>query len=87
MNSNIVYIGIFLTVELCFSLDAASYFRRADGDPVAGLALSKAAGAFGFISGLLGYYATFHYLCQDAIPFRIPMGDTSRFFRNLSKDL
>ncbi|KAI7107976.1 hypothetical protein KC365_g4536 [Hortaea werneckii] len=56
---NIVYIGIFLTVELCFSLDAASYFRRADGDPVAGLALSKAAGAFGFISGLLGYYATY----------------------------
>ncbi|CAM1511844.1 Fc.00g093570.m01.CDS01 [Cosmosporella sp. VM-42] len=77
---NIVYILIFTTVELCFTLDAASHFALADGKLAASVALMKAGGVFGFIAGLLGYYCVAHYLCEDALPFPIPMGDTSRLF-------
>ncbi|KAH8804464.1 GPR1/FUN34/yaaH family-domain-containing protein [Xylogone sp. PMI_703] len=78
---NVVYICIFFTIELCLCLEAASYFAMADGEEATGAALIKAAGAFGFTAGLLGYYCVAYYLCQDVVPFTIPMGDTSRFFR------
>ncbi|KAK1767911.1 GPR1/FUN34/yaaH family-domain-containing protein [Phialemonium atrogriseum] len=78
---NFVYILIFITLELCLSLDAASYFALADGKQGTSVALLKAAGVFGFISSLLGYYCVAHYLCQDVLPFNVLMGDTSSFFR------
>lgn len=52
--------------------------------------MQKAAGAFGFVAGLLGYYSTAHYLCEDALGFSVPMGDTSREkkrSRGTTKDL
>lgn len=42
--------------------------------------LQKAAGAFGFVAALLGYYCTAHYLCEDALGFLLPMGDTYKWF-------
>ncbi|KAF2087066.1 hypothetical protein K490DRAFT_42624, partial [Saccharata proteae CBS 121410] len=77
---NLVYILIFLTVELCFGLVAASYFAAADGDMATSVALKKAGGAFGFASGMFGYYTLGHLMCQEALFFPFPMGDTSRFF-------
>ena len=79
--SNLVYIGIFATVELAFGLVAASYFATADGNLIAGTALKKTAGAFAFLSGLLGYYTLGHLMCQEALFFSFPMGDTSRYFK------
>lgn len=79
--SNLVYVALFLSIELCLVLDASSYFATADGNPDTGKALMKAAGVFGFIAGLIGYYCVAHYMCQDVLPFRVPMGDTSRFFQ------
>ena len=78
--SNLVYIGIFGTVELAFGLVAAKYFALADGKPETADALSKAGGAFAFASGMLGYYTVAHLMCQSATFFSFPMGDTSRFF-------
>ena len=80
-----MYFLIFLTVELAFGLVAASYLALADGADVAAVELKKAGGAFGFISGLLGYYTLGHLMCQEALFFSFPMGDTSRFFRRNSK--
>lgn len=77
---NLVYIGIFFTVQLAFTLIAASYFAVADGHPESGLALQKAGGYFAFLSGLLGYYTVGNLMCQDALSFRFPMGDTSSLF-------
>ncbi|KAF2011824.1 hypothetical protein BU24DRAFT_352987, partial [Aaosphaeria arxii CBS 175.79] len=85
LPKNIVYISIFTTVELCFLSDAASHFAFADHRVAIADGLGKTSGAFGFVAGLLGYYATAHYLCEEALPFRVPMGDTSRFFRNMKK--
>lgn len=84
-HRNVIYFLIFLTVELAFGLVAASYFATADGYTGAGVNLKKAGGAFGFISGLLGYYTLGHLMCQEALFFSFPMGDTSRFFRKGGK--
>jgi len=84
---NLVYIGIFGFVELCFVLVAASYFAAADGHAIAAEALKKSGGAFAFLAGLLGYYTVGHLMCQQALFFSFPMGDTSRFFIRGKKDV
>jgi hypothetical protein len=83
--SNLVYIGIFFTVDLAFTLIASSYFAAADGNSNAALALQKAGGAFAFIGGLLGYYLLGNLMLQEATFFSFPMGDTSRFFKKKSE--
>jgi succinate-acetate transporter protein len=70
---------------MCFTLEASSYFALADGNASLSAALMKAAGVFGFLAGLLGFYATAHYLCEDVLPFCIPMGDTSRVIQRWKK--
>ena len=82
---NLVYIGIFFTVQLAFTLVAASYFLKADGNMAAATAVSTAAGAFAFVSGMLGYYTVGNLMCQEAMRFSFPMGDTSRFFKKNSQ--
>jgi len=82
---NLVFIGIFATVELAFTLVAASYFAAADGNANAALALQKSGGAFAFIAGLLGYYTVGNLMLQEATFFSFPMGDTSRFFKRKSE--
>ncbi|KAL7945562.1 GPR1/FUN34/yaaH family domain-containing protein [Trichoderma barbatum] len=82
---NFVYICIFITIEVCFTLDASSYFALADGNTATSIALMKAAGVFAFLAGLLGFYTTAHYLCQEVLPFDIPMGDTSRVVKRWRK--
>ncbi|KAL1632726.1 hypothetical protein SLS56_003423 [Neofusicoccum ribis] len=85
---NLVYIGIFATVELAFLLVAASYFAAADGNADTSVALKKAGGVFAFLSGLLGYYTLGHLMCQEALFFSFPMGSTERFFKkkNLNEE-
>ncbi|KAL8786589.1 MAG: hypothetical protein Q9195_008146 [Heterodermia aff. obscurata] len=72
---------IFSAVEMAFTLAAASYFATADGNASTGMGLKKAAGAFAFVGGLLGFYTVGNLMCQEALFCSFPMGDTSRFFR------
>jgi hypothetical protein len=78
--SNVVYIIIFLSLELCLIFDAASQFKRADGMIETSETFSKVGGAFAFVASIFGYYTVLHYLCQESLPFTVVMGDTSRFF-------
>ena len=78
---NLVYIGIFFTVQMAFTLVSASYFLTADGKASEAKAVKTAAGAFAFASGMLGYYTVCNLMCQEALRFSFPMGDTSRLFR------
>lgn len=55
LPTNLVFIGIFVTVELCFLFAASSYFALADGHDGAAVGLKKASGVFGFLAGLLGW--------------------------------
>ena len=65
---------------MAFTLVAASYFATADGHAETASGLKKTAGAFAFLSGLLGYYTVANLMCQEAMFFSFPMGDTSRLF-------
>jgi len=84
-NRNVVYILLFLMLELCLIFDAASSFALADGLAETSANLITAAGAFGFVSSLCGYYCVLHYLCEDSLPFSVPMGDTSRAWKRWCK--
>ena len=78
---NLVYIGIFFTVQMAFTLVAAGYFLLADGYEETAKAVNTAGGAFAFASGMLGYYTVANLMCSEALYFSFPMGDTSRFFK------
>ena len=81
---NVVYIGIFLTVQGAFTLVSAGYFLTADGKMAEAKAVNTAGGAFAFASGMLGYYTVGNLMCQETTApfgFTWPMGDTSRFFK------
>lgn len=82
---NLVYIGIFLTVQMAFTLVSAGYFLKADGKTSEATAVLTAAGAFAFASGMLGYYTVANLMCSETLFFSFPMGDTSRFFKRKSK--
>ena len=69
-----------LCSQMAFTLVAASYFATADGHADTAIKLKKAGGVFAFLSGLLGYYTVANLMCQEAMFFSFPMGDTSRFF-------
>ncbi|KAI8935816.1 hypothetical protein NX059_007333 [Plenodomus lindquistii] len=84
LPTNLVYIGIFFTVEVGFLLVAASYFALADGNDAAGISLKKGGGAFCFVAGLIGWYLTFALLLKDSI-VELPLGDTSRYFAKSRK--
>ncbi|KAF3041426.1 hypothetical protein E8E11_005209 [Didymella keratinophila] len=79
LPTNLVYIAIFFTVVFGFLLVASSYFALADGNVAASIALKKGGGGFCFVSGLFGWYLTFHLLLKDSI-VELPLGDTSRYF-------
>lgn len=84
-SRNIVYILIFIALEFCLVIDGVSQFYMADGFAEKYAQMQKVAGAFGFIAGLLGYYCTAHYLCEDALGFSVPMGQMERFYRRSVK--
>lgn len=84
---NLVYIGIFFTVQMAFTLVAAGYFLVADGKMEQAKAVNTAGGAFAFASGMLGYYTVANLMCAESLYFDFPMGDTSRFFRRKQKQV
>lgn len=81
---NLVYIGIFFTVQMAFTLVAASYFLTADGKAAQASSVKISAGACAFASGMLGFYKMGNLMCQESLFFSFPMGDTSRFFKKKS---
>ncbi|THC91360.1 hypothetical protein EYZ11_009175 [Aspergillus tanneri] len=85
MPMNLVYTAMLGTSQITYTVLAASYFAMADNKTTTGVALKKTAGAFGFVSGLLAWYTVGHLMCQDALLFSFPLGDTSRFYARLQR--
>lgn len=67
-------------LELSYIFNCAANFAFADDHTASGKSLTKAAGSFGFIAALAGFYAMAHGFCGDVLPFEILLGDLSRFF-------
>jgi uncharacterized protein len=55
LPTNVVYIAIFLLVDVGFLTVAASYFAEADGNHTASIGLKKTGGVFCFLAGLVGW--------------------------------
>ncbi|KAJ5108746.1 hypothetical protein N7456_005421 [Penicillium angulare] len=81
LSTNLVYIATFVAIEICFVLDATSNFIRANGSTLLSANILKVGGVFGFIAGLLGFYIVAHDLCQDTLPFNLPMGNLRSFWK------
>ncbi|KAF2755760.1 hypothetical protein EJ05DRAFT_503213 [Pseudovirgaria hyperparasitica] len=84
LPTNLVYILIFVFVELAFLFIAVSYFAAADGYAEASTATKKVGGVMAFLAGLVGWYLTLHLLINDTI-IELPLGDTSRYFAKSRK--
>ncbi|KAJ5753796.1 GPR1/FUN34/yaaH [Penicillium nucicola] len=85
MPMNFVYTAMLGTSQITYTVLAASYFSMADDRVSTGVALKKAAGAFGFVSGLFAWYTVGHLMCQDALLFSFPLGDTSSLYARLRR--
>ncbi|KAJ5375149.1 GPR1/FUN34/yaaH protein [Penicillium concentricum] len=85
MPMNFVYTAMLGTSQITYTVLAASYFSFADDHASTGVALKKAAGAFGFVSGLFAWYTVGHLMCQDALFFSFPLGDTSPLYARLRR--
>ncbi|KAF2008427.1 hypothetical protein BU24DRAFT_415788 [Aaosphaeria arxii CBS 175.79] len=75
---NCVYVLIFVCLECCLLIDGSSYFILANGDQTSFLRMQQVSGAFGLVAGLAGYYTCAHYMCEEALPFRLPMGQLKK---------
>ncbi|KAM0418508.1 hypothetical protein ACHAPD_004867 [Fusarium lateritium] len=84
LPTNVVFILIFVFVELGFLFVAASYFSTADGHLAAAKRLKQTGGVFCFLAGLVGWYLTTHLLIKDSI-VELPLGDTSKYFKKAWK--
>jgi len=78
LRTNVVFILLFFTLDICLFLLSAAYFRMGDGNN--GTKLMKAGGAFGFTTCLCGWYILLaRVLGSTGIPLHIPLGDLSGF--------
>ncbi|XPS71018.1 hypothetical protein M3J07_003209 [Ascochyta lentis] len=80
ISTNIANIVIYGALELSYISNCAANFAMAKGANSTGDGLTRAAGAFGFVSALTGFYVLTHELCEDSLPFTVPLGDTTARF-------
>ncbi|OJJ98933.1 hypothetical protein ASPACDRAFT_53105 [Aspergillus aculeatus ATCC 16872] len=81
-SSNLINITIYGALELSYIFNCTANCMMADGRSALGATFTTIAGAFGMLSALAGFYMLGHDLCQDALPFEIPLFPTSRLFLN-----
>ena len=84
LRTNIVFVGIFLTLVCAFGCLAAYFFEIGQGH--VNLELQHAAGGLCFVTCLLGWYLFFvQLLAAVDFPLNLPVGDLSRFIRGASE--
>ncbi|KAJ5343838.1 GPR1/FUN34/YaaH-class plasma membrane protein [Penicillium brevicompactum] len=80
-RTNAVYVAIFTSLILVFTLLAAAYWKLGKEDAVAGNRLTVGGGAALFCASMLGFYLlTAQLLDSVGFPLSLPVGDLSRFW-------
>lgn len=69
---------VYGALEISYILNSASKFAMSDGQFSTGHVLTQAAGAFGAVSALSGFYLLYEGLCETIFP--VPLGEL-RYFR------
>ncbi|CAI7663113.1 unnamed protein product [Penicillium bialowiezense] len=80
-RTNAVYVAIFTSLILVFTLLAAAYWKLGMEDAIAGNRLTVGGGAALFFASMLGFYLlTAQLLDSVGFPLSLPVGDLSRFW-------
>lgn len=85
LRTNLVFVAIFLGLLLTFVVLTASYWHLALGNNIMAGKLQIAAGVFGFMATLAGWWIFFaQMLAAVDFPLQIPVGDISHLIKPLS---
>lgn len=86
LRTNLVFVAIFLGLLLTFVVLTGAYWHTALGHTEMAERLQVAAGAFGFLATLAGWWIFFaQMLASVDFPFQIPVGDISHLITPLSE--
>ena len=86
LRTNLVFVAIFLGLLLTFVILTAAYWHTAQGHTEMAERLQVAAGAFGFLATLAGWWIFFaQMLASVDFPFQIPVGDISHLITPLTE--
>ncbi|KAK3176789.1 hypothetical protein OEA41_008114 [Lepraria neglecta] len=86
LRTNLAFVAIFFGLLMTFVVLTASYWHFAAGHLVMAQKLQVAAGAFGFMAVMAGWWIFFaQMLASVDFPYEIPVGDISRLITPLSE--
>jgi len=86
LRTNLVFVAIFLGLLLTFVVLTGSYWHLAQGHADVAQQLQVAAGAFGFMAVMAGWWIFFaQMLASVDFPFEIPVGDISHLIKPMSE--
>ena len=86
LRTNLVFVAIFLGLLLTFVILTGAYWQLALGNNALAQKLQVAAGAFGFMATLAGWWIFFaQMLASVDFPFQIPVGDISHLITPMSE--
>lgn len=85
LRTNLVFVAIFAGLLLTFVVLTGSYWHLAMGHDEMAKKLQVAAGAFGFLAVMAGWWIFFAQMLQTVdFPLVIPVGDISHLITPLS---
>ncbi|GAA5961550.1 hypothetical protein JCM8115_006715 [Rhodotorula mucilaginosa] len=80
LRTNAVFVALFTFLDIAFWLLVAIYLKLAHGSLSHVPALLKAAGAFSFLTTMMGWYLEVVLIFDSVgIPIKLPVGDMSNF--------
>ena len=86
MRTNLVFLLIFFTLVPAFGLLAGTFFNAAEGNAATAAKCQEAAGAFAFVTCLLGWYIFFAIMLASVdFPFSLPIVDLSGMIKGASE--
>lgn len=86
MRTNLVFFLIFFTLVPAFGLLAGTFFNLAEGKAALAAKCQEAAGAFAFVTCLLGWYIFFAIMLASVdFPFSLPIVDLSGLIKGASE--
>ncbi|MCJ1277196.1 hypothetical protein MMC21_005006 [Puttea exsequens] len=86
LRTNLVFVAIFLGLLLTFVVLTGAYWQIAQGNQAFAQKLQVAAGAFGFMATMAGWWIFFaQMLASVDFPIQIPVGDISHLITPMSE--
>ncbi|KAF2626449.1 hypothetical protein BU25DRAFT_99608 [Macroventuria anomochaeta] len=86
MRTNLVFFLIFFTLTPAFGLLAGTFLNLAQGNAATASKCQEAAGAFAFVTCLLGWYIFFAIMLASVdFPFSLPIVDLSGIIKGASE--